>query len=104
MGRSAASTVCFAFTRSFWRVNLGNMTDFGSIFARIWLFPGLFSVRWAQRSCGSRQLLAQDIDIGQGELAENLLAVFVQPAVAGLGVAELALDHAEDMLDLGAKP
>jgi len=49
-------------------------------------------------------LLAQDVDIGQGELAENLLAVFVQPAVAGLGVAELALDHTEDVLDLGAEP
>ena len=29
---------------------------------------------------------------------------FIQPAIAGLGVAELALDHAEDMLDLGAEP
>jgi len=48
MGRSAASTVCFASTRSLWRVNLANMTDFRSIFARIWLFPGPFSVRWAQ--------------------------------------------------------
>lgn len=43
---------------------------------------------------------AHHVDIGQSELAENLLAVLVQPAVASLGVTELAFDHTENMLDL----
>ena len=67
----------FAAPHSLWRVNLANMAYLRPIFAGSWLFSGSFSVRRAQLSCCSGQLLAHDVDIGQGELAENLLAVFV---------------------------
>ena len=94
----------FAAPRSLWLVNLANMVNLRPILASIWLFSGSFSVQRAQSSCCSGQLLAHDVDIGQGELAENLQAVLVKPAIAGLGVAELALDHTKDVLDLGAEP
>ena len=70
MGRSAASTVCFASTRSLWRANLANMTDFRSIFARIRLFSGPFSVRWAQCTIASR-CLTSDPSIAKIILSEQ---------------------------------
>lgn len=82
--------------------NLANIVDFRPISVGIWLFSGPFPVLRAQLSCSSGQLLAHDVDIGQGELAENLLVVLVQSAITGPGVAELALDD-PDMLDLGAE-
>jgi hypothetical protein len=48
-------------------------------------FPASFerlSVQQAHLSCRLGQSLAHDVDIGQGELAENLLAVLVQAAIA----------------------
>ena len=57
----------------------------------------------AQLSRSLGQSHAHDEDIGQGELAENLLAVLVEAAIAGPGVTELALDDPEDVLDLGAE-
>lgn len=55
---------------------------------------------WAQLSRGLRELSADDEDIRQGEQAENLLAFLVQSTIAGSGIAELALDNPEDVLDL----
>ena len=83
---------------------IGQIFGSRSIFAVKWAFSGPFRVQWAQLSCGSGQLLAHDVDVGQGELAENLLTVLVQTAIAGFGIAELALDHLEDVLDLGSEP
>jgi hypothetical protein len=95
--------VSFAAPRSLRCANLANIVDFRPISVGIWLFSGPFPVLRAQLACSSGQLLAHDVDIGQGELAENLLVVLVQSAITGPGVAELALDDPEDMLDLGAE-
>jgi hypothetical protein len=46
-------------------------------FHRYFGFSGHSPVLRAQLYCGSGQMLAHDVDVGQSELAENLLAVLV---------------------------
>src|SRR6185295_18248959 len=49
-----------------------------------------------------RKTAAGEEEIGECEQGEYLRAVLDQPAVANLAIAELALQHAKDVLDLGA--
>lgn len=63
------------------------------------LFLQVFRPLRAQLCCGSPQIAACHEDVGLGEQRKQLLAVLVQPTVAGPPVTELALDDAEDMLD-----
>lgn len=47
------------------------------MFAGVCLASGPLRALRAQLSCGLDQLLAHDVDIGQSELAEDLLAVLI---------------------------
>src|SRR5262245_34147439 len=52
-------------------------------------------------SCG-RKSAADEIEIGEREQGEHLRAVLPDTAIADLAIAEPALQHAKDVLDLGA--
>ena len=56
----------------------------------------------AQCPSSGRKSAAGEIEVGECEEREHLRAVLGNAAIAHLAIAELAFEHAEDVLDLGA--